>query len=111
MKKSITYNEFDMLDLRVGEILEAEAPEWSKKLLKLTVNLGEEIGKRTIFAGVKEWYDPEFFVGKKGVFVVNLEPKKMNGEESQGMMLMSDAEEKPTPIFVEAAVSNGTVVR
>ena len=111
MKEEISFKEFLGLDIRVGEVTEATLPDWSKKLIELTVNFGEEIGQRTIFAGVKEWYDPEFFIGKKGLFVVNLAPKKMGEAESHGMMLMCDTEDKPKPIFLDGAISNGTVVR
>jgi len=117
MKDTVKFEDFSKLDLRVGEVVEAEDPEWSRSLLKLTVDLGEVIGRRTIFAGVKGIYEPEWFVGKKGVFVANLAPKKMGGEESQGMMLMSvevDEEGKDTkivPIEIDGSVENGTIVR
>jgi len=111
MKDMIKFEDFLKLELRVGEVVACEEPEWSRKLLKLTVDLGEELGERVIFAGVKGVYSPEEMVGKKGVFVVNLEPKKMGGEESQGMMLMSDTQEKPIPIEISREVPKGTIVR
>lgn len=111
MKDAIKFEEFLKLDLRVGEVLACEEPEWSQKLVKLTVDLGEEIGQRTIFAGVKGLYSREELVGHKGVFVVNLEPKKMGGEESQGMMLFADTSEKPVPVWVLPEVAVGTIVR
>jgi methionyl-tRNA synthetase len=121
MKDIITYDDFLKLDIRVGEIVEACVPEWSKKLLKFTVDFGEEVGKRTIFSGIKDLYQPEEMMGKKGVFIVNLAPKKMGPvvvtdigevrEESQGMWLMSDTIEKPVPIIVDNSIANGTVVR
>jgi methionyl-tRNA synthetase len=121
MKDIISYDDFSKLDIRVGEIVAAEIPEWSKKLLKFKVNFGAEVGERTIFSGIKDYYPPEGFVGKKGVFVVNLAPKKMGPafvtdsgearEESQGMWMMSDTLEKPVPIMVDGDIPNGTVVR
>jgi len=111
MKDVVGYEDFVKLDIRVGEIVEAEAPEWSEKLLQFMVDFGEEIGKRTILSGIKQWYQPEEFVGKKGVFVVNLAPKKMGPSESEGMWIMSDTEDKPIPIMVDGSIGVGTVVR
>jgi len=116
-KNSISYNDFEKLDVRVGTVIEATSPEWSNKLLKFTVNFGE-LGMRTIFSGVKKWYVPEDFIGKQFCFLINLEPKKMGEEQSQGMMLMADTEDgnpgdiqQPTLIPLQQPVANGTVVR
>lgn len=115
-KSAITYPDFDKLDMRVGTIAEATAPEWSNKLLRFTVDFGAVLGKRTIFSGIQHWYTPKEFVGKQYMFLVNLEPKKMGEEESQGMMLMVDSldvegAEKPVPVPLQTLVENGTVVR
>jgi len=110
MKPSIQYSDFEKLDIRVGTVIEASFPEWSKKLFKFTVDFGEEIGMRTIFSGVKTWYIPEDFQGKQFSFLINLEPKKMGEEESQGMMLMADGE-KPIPLVLAEVADNGTIVR
>jgi methionyl-tRNA synthetase len=116
-KQDISYSDFDKLDIRVGTIEQAEAPEWSKKLLKFTVNFGD-VGMRTIFSGIKKWYNPEDFISKQFCFLVNLQPKKMGKDESQGMMLMADTfdgnednSEKPTLLPLTIKVPNGTVVR
>ena len=119
MKPSISYDQFLALDIRMGVILSATAPEWSKKLLRFEVDFGEEIGKRIIFSGIKQWYTPEDFVGRAFPFIINLEPKKMGhpsagsgqGEESQGMMMMADGEEKPILFQVTESVQPGTIVR
>ncbi|HSW90109.1 MAG TPA: methionine--tRNA ligase [Patescibacteria group bacterium] len=110
MKPSISYPDFEKLDIRVGTIVEATAPEWSLKLLRFVVDFGPEIGTKTIFSGIKKWYAPQDFVGKQFPFLINLEPKKMGEEESQGMMLMADGEEKPI-LFEVGHVQNGTMVR
>lgn len=110
MKPSIQYPDFEKLDIRTGTIVDASEPEWSHKLLRFEVDFGEEIGKRIIFSGIKKWYTPEDFIGKQFVFLVNLEPKKMGDEESQGMMLMADGE-APVPLVLQTAVPNGEVVR
>lgn len=109
MKPTITYDDFSKLDIRIGTIVEASIPEWSKKLLRFVVDFGEE-GKRVIFSGVKEWYTPEEFMGKQFPFILNLVPKKMGEEESQGMMLMADGPEKPVPFPVNGLPA-GTQVR
>ncbi|MFZ5376534.1 MAG: methionine--tRNA ligase [Patescibacteria group bacterium] len=98
MKPTIIYSDFEKLDLRVGMIIEANVPEWSEKLLEFKVDFGEEIGMKTIFSGVKAWYQPEDFLGKKFIFVVNLAERKMGPSVSQGMMLMADQEDKPVPV-------------
>lgn len=84
-KDQIIFEDFSKVDLRVGEIIEAEKIEKSKKLLKLTVDLGFE--KRTILSGISQHYTPEELLGKKVVVVANLKPVKMMGIESQGMLL------------------------
>ena len=111
MKETINYDEFDKLDIRTGRVVEAKSPEWSEKLLEFEVDFGKEIGKRTIFAGIKKWYDPEFFKGRMYIFVVNLAEKKMGQGVSQGMMLMVDDWEKPFPIEIIDPISEGSVIR
>lgn len=111
MKSTIEYPDFEKLDLRVGKITAATAPEWSAKLLEFTVDLGPEVGTRTILSGVKEWYQPEEFVGHHYVFIVNLAERKMGESVSQGMMIMADGPEKPQPFSVSEDIVPGTVVR
>ena len=111
LKPTITYDDFAKVDLRIGTIASATAPEWSKKLLRFEVDFGEEIGKRIIFSGIKEWYSPESLVGKQFPFIVNLAPKKMNDEESQGMMIMADGAEKPVLFSLGEPVSAGDIIR
>lgn len=113
-KLPITYQDFMRLDIRVGTVVEASTPEWSQKLLKLTVDFGP-FGRRTIFSGVKKWYAQEEFIGNQYCFLVNLEPKTMGEELSEGMMLMADATDgddgKPVLMPLTVKVENGTVVR
>lgn len=111
MKDSITYPDFEKLDLRVGKVIEAAAPEWSEKLLEFKVDFGAEIGLKTICSGVKAWYKPEEFVGKSYIFVVNLAERKMGESVSQGMMIMADGEGGPVIVPVSDSVEPGTVVR
>jgi methionyl-tRNA synthetase len=81
--------DFRKTELRVAEVVAAEAVPKSKKLLKLTVSLGDE--QRTIVAGIAEHYAPSDLVGKKVVVVANLEPAKLMGVESKGMLLAGSA--------------------
>ena len=81
----ITIVDFKRGELRVGKVVEASRVEGSKKLIKLVVDLGGE--KRQIVAGLAEHYQPEEMVGKYVVVVANLQPKKLMGLESQGMLL------------------------
>ena len=83
---TIDFKDFMKLDIRVGKVLEAEVVEESNKLIRTIVDFGE-LGKRTIVSGIKEWYKPEDLEGRMFPYVVNLEPKKIMGIESQGMLL------------------------
>jgi methionyl-tRNA synthetase len=88
LKKEITFEDFDKLDIRVGKVLTAEKMEKSNKLLKLTVDTG--IDKRTVLSGIAQHYTPEQMIGKQVTLIVNLAPRKMMGIESQGMILMAE---------------------
>ncbi|HDI73951.1 MAG TPA: methionine--tRNA ligase, partial [Candidatus Korarchaeota archaeon] len=70
----ISFSEFKRLDIRVGEIVEAEKVEGSRKLVRLTVDLGNE--RRQLVAGIAEYYEPSQLVGKQIVVVTNLQPRK-----------------------------------
>jgi len=85
----IKIDEFGKVELRVAEVIAAEPLPKSKKLLKLTVSLGQE--QRTVVAGIAEHYAPAEIVGKKVVIVANLEAAKLMGVESNGMVLAASA--------------------
>lgn len=85
IKSTITTADLDKIDIRVGTILSVEDVTGSDKLLKLTVGLGNV--HRTILAGMKqERENPQELVGRQALFVVNLEPRKMMGQISEGML-------------------------
>ncbi len=113
-KKNEEYIKIDDLikvELRVGTIKAVEAVPNSEKLIKMQIDLGE-LGIRQILAGIKKWYHPEDLVGKQGLFVCNLKPRKMAGVESQGMMLVAENESgKMLIISPEGVVPNGTRLR
>jgi len=93
--------------LVVGTIESAEDLPKSNKILKLQVDCGS-YGKRQILAGVKKYYKPQDLIGKQGVYVLNLKPRKIMGIESQGMMLFAEGKDKLEIVTVAAEVPNGT---
>ncbi len=105
----IKFENFQKIDLRVGEIVKAEKIEGSEKLLKLIVDLGSE--KRQIVAGIAKEYSVDELIGKEIVVVANLEPKKLMGIESQGMLLAADFEGKPVILIPEKKVPPGAKVK
>ena len=109
MKPIISFEEFTKIDLRIGKIENCEEKEGSDKLLRLIVDFGEE-GKRNILTGIKQWYQPEDLVGKQFLFIINLEPRKMMGEFSEGMILAAEGE-KPEPLMPTSEVKPGTTIR
>jgi len=111
MKSTIEYFDFEKLDLRVGEVVDAIVPAWSEKLIELKVNFGDEIGEKTIFSGVKQWYVPGDFLNKKFIFIINLVERKMGPAVSQGMMLMVDSDNQPQPIELSNLAQVGAIIR
>jgi len=107
----IGIEDFAKVALAVGTIQEVIKMEGSEKLLKIQVDCGQ-FGVRQILAGVKKFFKPEDLVGKQGVFVLNLKPRKMMGTESQGMMLVVEDEQGNLQrVTVTAPVPNGTRLR
>lgn len=108
----INIEDFIKVDLRVGTIKECEVVEKSDRLLKSQVDLGPELGIRQIFSGIKKWYTPEELIGKQVIVVANLKPRKMMGEESQGMITLADSEDgKPTLISPVVGLPNGAKLK
>lgn len=96
----ISFQEFKRMDLRVGEILNAERVEGTDKLLKINVNIGSE--QRQMVAGIAETYTPEDLIGKKLIVIVNLQSAVIRGVESQAMLLAAEMDGKAyIPFFVE----------
>ncbi len=101
--------DFAKVELRVAEVLAAEKVPKSKKLLKLTVKVGEET--RTLVAGVAEQYEPESLVGRKVVIVANLEPATLMGVESNGMVLAASHEGTVSLLTLDKDVPSGSKVK
>ncbi len=109
-KENISFDDFSRLDIRVGQILEAEKVPKTKKLMKLTVDTG--LDQRTVVAGIAEQFSPEQVRGKQVSIAVNLEPKKIKGIQSQGMILMAeDAQGNLTFLSPGTPTQKGAVVK
>lgn len=109
VKELVAFEDFSKLDIRVGTILEVTAVEKSDKLMKLVVSFGDH--QRSILAGIRqEREDPTEIIGKQALFIVNLPPRKMAGEMSEGMLFDIGYEDKITPCLAcpEVKVPDGT---
>jgi len=106
---NITFDDFMKMDLRVAEIKTCEDVPGADKLYKLTIDMGEE---RTIVAGIKLYYTKEELVGKKIAVVANLEPRKLRGIESHGMLLAASSEDKSSVVLLtlDKGIDNGSKI-
>ena len=109
-KENINFDDFSKMDIRIGTILDAEKVAKTTKLMKLTVDTG--IDKRTIVSGIAEHFTQEELPGKQVSVLVNLEPRKIKGIESQGMILLAeDLAGKLILVVPQVKTDNGGVVR
>jgi methionyl-tRNA synthetase len=110
VKPAISYDEFMKMDIRVGTILEAVKVPKADKLLQLLVDTG--IDKRTVVSGIAEHFAPENIIGQQVSLLLNLEPRKIKGIESQGMILMAeDSDGKLKFVQPNEVVNPGAEVR
>src|SRR5947209_18272696 len=93
----ITIDDFAKVDLRAATVVEAERVKGADKLLRLIVDLGFE--KRQILAGIAKAYEPEKLVGRKVVIVANLQPRKLRGLESNGMIVAASIGDEGNPVL------------
>ena len=108
-KPKVNYKNFEKLELKVGEILNAEKILKTRNLLKLKVSIGEN--ELTIVSGIADQYNPKKIIGKKVTVLTNLKPRKIKGVESQGMILMAKENEKN--IFISPSsldITNGSKI-
>lgn len=105
----ITIDDFAKVELKVAKVLTCEEVKGSKKLLKLTLSLGDE--ERTVASGIKEYYKCEDLVGKKVVLVSNLKKAKLCGVESQGMILCAEKDGKVVIVSPSQDMPEGSIVR
>lgn len=105
----ITFEDFKKLEIKVGKVLSAEKIEGSNKLIKLEVDLGTE--KRQLVAGMAEFFEPNYLIGKELPILTNLEPRIFKGIESRGMVLAVDLGGKPILLCPEKEVPPGSVIK
>ncbi|MHC4948633.1 MAG: methionine--tRNA ligase subunit beta [Planctomycetota bacterium] len=115
-KPEIPFDDFLRLDLRVATVTSAEPHPNADRLLKIGLDDGSETG-RQVCAGIRAWYDPADLVGKQVVIVANLEPRKIRGELSEGMILAAtdasgdgDDEKNVVVLAVDRPVPAGSAV-
>jgi methionyl-tRNA synthetase len=109
-KDHVNFDDFSRMDIRVGKILEAEKVAKTAKLMKLLVDTG--IDKRTIVSGIAEHFIPEELIGKQVSVLVNLEPRKIKGIESQGMILLAeDFTGKLILVGPQVGTDNGAAIK
>lgn len=113
MKGIISFEDFAKADLRVAKILKVEDIEDADKLYKLTVNLGKELGKRVICAGIKKHYSKDELKNKKIIVVANLASRMLKGIESQGMLLAATSKDESYVILIspEKDIEVGSKIR
>ncbi len=106
---NVAFEDFEKLEIRIGRILSAERIEGTDKLLKLEVDFGSE--ERRIVSGIAEFYQQEDLVGKECPFIVNLEPRKFMGVESQGMLVATGVEGSAVLLHPDKEVPAGSVIK
>ncbi|MCX8193871.1 MAG: methionine--tRNA ligase [Candidatus Pacearchaeota archaeon] len=100
MSNVVPYNEWQKLDLRVGKIIGVKPHPNADKLVLLEIDLGKELGKRTLVAGIKQYYNEKELKGKQCVVFTNLEPKEVRGVRSEGMILAAVNKDKSKVILI-----------
>jgi methionine--tRNA ligase beta chain len=107
---TVTYEEFQKLDIRIGTVIAAERVEGTDKLIKFEFDLGSE--KRTVVGGWAVSYpDPSVLISTQLVVLTNLEPRVIRGVESQGMILSAVEDDKPVALHPDRPVELGSIVR
>jgi methionine--tRNA ligase beta chain len=105
----ITFDDFKKIDMRIGKILSAVKVEGTDKLIKIEVDFGTET--RQLVAGIADMYEPRSLIGKEIPVLMNLEPRKIRGIESQGMILAVDVGGKPVILHPDREVPPGSTIR
>ncbi|MDD6763644.1 MAG: methionine--tRNA ligase [Clostridiales bacterium] len=107
-KEDIPFEDWEKLDIRVGKVLECEPVKKSKKLLRFTLQVGND--KRQILSGIKAYHDPEELIGKNVIFIANLAPRKMMGLDSCGMILSAEHDGKLTVLTTLNDIQSGAEI-
>jgi len=109
LAEEISFDEFQKLDLRIGKIIEATLIPNSKKLIKIIVDFGSE--QRQAVAGLLKYYQPEDLIGKKCVFLLNLQRRMLAGVESQCMVLAAEDNEGNISVLMpEKDIAQGSKI-
>ena len=108
LKPHVIFDDWLKIDLRIVTVVRAESVENADKLIKFTVSDG--CAEHTVCSAVKEWYEPESFVGKQMVWLANLPSRNMRGVESNGMLLFANDGEKYVPLSIAEKVPDGVEV-
>jgi methionyl-tRNA synthetase len=109
-KDVITFDDFSKLDIRSATVLEAEKVPKTTKLLKLKIDCG--IDTRTIVSGIAEFFEPESLIGKQISIIANLEPRKIKGIESKGMILCAEDNDGKLVLVTPAdKIRNGSLIK
>ena len=106
---NVTYDDFAKLDLRVAKVIATEPIPGKSRIIKGTIDLGEE--KRDVIIGGAQYYSPEEIVGKIVIVIANLEPKTMAGVTSNAMLLAADVDDKPFWLTVNDDVPLGSPIK
>ncbi len=105
----ISIDEFAKVQMRVGQVIEAEKVEGSRKLIRMRVDIGTEI--RQVVAGIAEAYEPASLLNRKVVIVANLKPARLMGIESNGMVVAASIGGKPVLATFTEDVPNGALLK
>ncbi len=108
-EQRISIEEFAKVQMRVGQVLEAEKVAGSRKLIRMRVDLGSEI--RQVVAGIAGAYEPESLLNRKVIIVANLKPAKLMGIVSDGMILAATAGQRPILATFAEDVPNGALLK
>ena len=107
---TITFDDFQKLEIKIGKVISAEKVPEADKLIKFVFDLGTE--ERQVLAGIAEAFpDPSVLVGKEMPVLVNIEPRKIRGYESQGMVMVAIVDEQPVLLQPEREVPSGSIIR
>lgn len=104
----IDISDFKKLEIKIGKVTGAEAVPETDKLIKLTIDFGDEV--RTVLTAIREFFEPEYFLGKLIPVLTNLAPKTFRGIESQGMILAADNNGTPVLLHPEKEIPAGSKV-
>ena len=107
-KDFVEFEDFEKLDIRVGKVLECEPVKKSKKLLRFTLEVGNET--RQILSGISQFHSPEELIGKNVLFIANFKPRKMMGLESNGMILSAEHDGKLTVLTTLKDIQSGAEI-